>query len=158
VFALPIRGRGYGSGAGVVFRVSHVTSITLRRKFDCEIGQVVKPAVKYQHEHDTNTARNHESVGKRHISTRARVRKISGWWFVEDVEHPGEMLHGPMFKTRTAAERYAEDNIRAVMMRLRGENADNRTAAEIMESARRPITQADIDAAANTDPFSRLGD
>lgn len=48
-----------------------------------------------------------------------RVRLVMGRWYVTDLERPGELLHGPEFKTKGEAVRYAEANAKAVWERLR---------------------------------------
>ncbi len=53
------------------------------------------------------------------LPSLGRVRQISGRWFVMDIERPGEMLAGPLFRTKREAMRYAEDNASAVFKRLR---------------------------------------
>jgi hypothetical protein len=47
-----------------------------------------------------------------------RVVKLSGRWYVTDLENPGELLHGPEFKKKSDAVRYAEANASAVWKRL----------------------------------------
>lgn len=53
------------------------------------------------------------------LHAKGRVRKLSGRWFVTDAEQPGELLKGPCFRTRREAMAYADDNIEAVLERLR---------------------------------------
>lgn len=50
-----------------------------------------------------------------------RVVRLSGRWYVSDLERPGEILKGPVFKTKRDAVRFAEVNSTAVWKRLNEE-------------------------------------
>lgn len=50
-----------------------------------------------------------------------RLRKVGGWWFLADLERPGEFLPSVMFSRRKDAVEYATRNACALMARYREE-------------------------------------
>ena len=55
-----------------------------------------------------------------------RLKKVSGRWLVGDLERPGELVPGPIFKTRRAALEWATANATAVYKRLAEELGEGR--------------------------------